>query len=46
LAAQQFVEACENLEPSGANHVAKIMMHQAQRLVSSINAIKDKLANE
>ena len=32
LAAEQFVEACENLEPSGANHVAKIMMHQAQRL--------------
>ena len=28
LAAEQFVEACENLEPSGANHVAKIMMHR------------------
>ena len=25
LAAEQFVEACENLESSGANHVAKIM---------------------
>ena len=37
LAAEQFVEACENLEPSGANHVAKIMMHQAQRLVSIVD---------
>jgi hypothetical protein len=37
LAAEQFVEACENLESSGANHFAKIMMHQAQRLVSIVN---------
>jgi hypothetical protein len=36
-AAEQFVEACENLEPSRANHVAKIMMHQAQRLVSIVD---------
>lgn len=32
LAAEKFVEACENLEPSGANHLAKIMMHQASAL--------------
>ena len=37
LAAEQFVEACENLEPSGANHVVKIMMHQAQRLISIVD---------
>jgi hypothetical protein len=37
LAAEQSVEACENLESSGANHVAKIMMHQAQRLVSIVD---------
>ena len=37
LTAEKFVEACENLEPSGANHVAKIMMHQAQRLVSIVD---------
>ena len=37
LAAEQFVEACENLEPSGANHLAKIMMHQAQRLVTIVD---------
>ena len=37
LAAEQFVEACENLEPSRPNHVAKIMMHQAQRLVSIVD---------
>ena len=37
LAAEQFVEACENLEPSRANHVAKIMMHQSQRLVSIVD---------
>ncbi len=30
----QFVEQCENLSPDNANHVAKIMMHQTQRLVS------------
>ncbi len=32
--AEDFVQACENLQPSSPNHVAKIMMHQTQRLVS------------
>jgi hypothetical protein len=32
--AEDFVQACENLQPSAQNHVAKIMMHQTQRLVS------------
>jgi hypothetical protein len=37
LVAEEFVEACEILEPSAANHDAKIMMHQAQRLVSIVD---------
>ena len=37
LAAEKFVDACEKLQPSAANHVAKIMMHQAQRLVSIVD---------
>ena len=32
--AHEFIQACEELQPSSANHVAKIMMHQTQRLVS------------
>lgn len=34
IEAEDFVQACENLQPSSPNHVAKIMMHQTQRLVS------------
>lgn len=32
--AEDFVQACENLQLSVPNHVAKIMIHQTQRLVS------------
>lgn len=32
--ADTFVRTCENLQSSAPNHVAKIMMHQAQRLIS------------
>jgi len=31
---ETFVRTCENLQSSAPNHVAKIMMHQAQRLIS------------
>jgi hypothetical protein len=31
---EESVEACEKLRPLAPNHVAKIMMHQTQRLVS------------
>jgi hypothetical protein len=37
MAAEEFVDACEKLQPSAPNHVAKIMMHQAQRLVSIVD---------
>jgi hypothetical protein len=33
-ATKDFVERCEALTPNDTNHVAKIMMHQTQRLVS------------
>ncbi len=33
----QFVERCENLTPENSNHIAKIMMHQTQRLLSIAN---------
>lgn len=33
-AARAFVERCESLTPDDPNHIAKIIMHQAQRLVS------------
>lgn len=32
--AEEFVQACEMLQPSAPNHIAKVMMHQTQRLVS------------
>lgn len=32
--AKDFVQSCECLHPSAPNHIVKIMMHQAQRLVS------------
>jgi hypothetical protein len=32
--AEEFVSRCESLTPTDANHKAKIMMHQTQRLVS------------
>jgi hypothetical protein len=35
--AEDFVDACEKLQPSAPNHVAKIMMHQAPRLVSIVD---------
>lgn len=31
---EDFVKKCEALSPADSNHVAKIMMHQAQRLVT------------
>ena len=34
MAVVEFIDACEKLQPAAPNHVAKIMMHQAQRLVS------------
>lgn len=37
MAAEEFVDACEKLQPSAPNHVAKIMMHQAPRLVSIVD---------
>ena len=37
MAAAQFVDACEKLQPSSPNHVAKIMMHQTQRLASIVD---------
>jgi hypothetical protein len=37
MAAEEFVETCEKLQPSAPNHVAKIMMHQAPRLVSIVD---------
>jgi len=37
MAAAQFVDACETLQPSSPNHVAKIMMHQTQRLASIVD---------
>jgi hypothetical protein len=37
VAAVEFVDACEKLQPSVPNHVAKIMMHQTQRLVSMVD---------
>lgn len=36
-AAGDFIQACENLQPSAPCHVAKIMMHQTQRLVSIVD---------
>src|SRR3990167_3361874 len=34
---EDFVRACEELQPSAPNHIAKIMMHQTQRLVSIVD---------
>ena len=36
-AAEKFVDACEKLQPPAPNHVAKIIMHQALRLVSIVD---------
>jgi hypothetical protein len=36
-AANDFVRECEDLQPSTQKHIAKIMMHQTQRLVSIVD---------
>lgn len=36
-AAEIFVRACETLKPSAPNHIAKVMMHQTQRMVSIVD---------
>jgi len=36
-AADDFVRECEDLQPSTPKHIAKIMMHQTQRLVSIVD---------
>jgi len=38
-ATENFVSKCESLTPSDSNHIAKIMMHQTQRLVSLADEI-------
>ncbi len=35
--ARDFIQACESLPPSAPNHVAKVMMHQTQRLISIVD---------
>ena len=35
--AEDFVRECEDLQPPVPNHIAKIMMHQTQRLVSIVD---------
>ena len=37
--AEGFIRACEKLQPSAPNHIAKIMMHQTQRLVSIVDGL-------
>jgi hypothetical protein len=44
--AEDFVQACESLQPSAPNHVAKIMMHQTQRLVSIADVLSQLKPHE